>query len=443
MTKILTRFAPSPTGLLHIGNVRTALVCYLLSKSQGGEFMLRLDDTDTERSKAEYAEQIQKDLRWLGLDWDQFARQSERMDRYEEVKRELIKAGRMYPCYETQEELEIKRKMLLGRGLPPVYDRAALKLTEEEKAAFEAKGRKPHWRFKLDETATIEWDDLVKGHTKFEAKNMSDPVIIRENGAPTYMLPSTVDDIDFEISHVVRGEDHVSNTAIQIQIFEALGAKIPVFAHTSLLKSKEGKLSKRVGGFDIGALRDEGVQPMAITSLLARLGTSDPVELRENVDELVKHFDIKRFTKTAANYDVEDVRRLNTKLIHSMSFEEVKNKLPSGVDEQFWLSVRPNITSLEDVREWWNICREQLNPEIEDADFTAEASTLLPDGEWNQETWNQWIEAVKAKTGRKGKQLFMPLRKALTAREHGPELQYILPLIGREKAEARLAGKAA
>lgn len=440
---ILTRFAPSPTGYLHIGNVRTALVCYLLTKSQGGEFMLRLDDTDTERSKSEYAEQIQKDLKWLGLEWDQFARQSERMDRYEEVKRELIKAGRVYACYETQEELEIKRKMLLGRGLPPVYDRAALKLTNEEKQALEAKGRKPHWRFKLDETATIEWNDLVKGPVKFEAKNISDPVIIRENGAPTYMLPSTVDDADFGITHVVRGEDHVSNTAIQIQMFEALGAKPPIFAHTSLLKTKEGKLSKRVGGFDIGALREEGVQPMAITSLLARLGTSDSVELRQNVEELVKHFDISRFTKTAANYDVEDVYRLNKKLLHAMSFEEAKEKLPSGVDEDFWLSVRANISSFDEVREWWSICRESLTPEIEDASFTAEASTLLPAGEWNEATWNEWIEQVKAKTGRKGKQLFMPLRKALTAREHGPELQYILPLIGREKAEARLAGKAA
>lgn len=443
MPDILTRFAPSPTGLLHIGNVRTALVCYLLSKSQGGQFMLRLDDTDTERSKAEYAEQIQKDLQWLGLEWDQFARQSERMDRYEEVKRELIKLGRVYPCYETQEELEIKRKMQLGRGLPPVYDRAALKLTDDQKAKFEAEGRKAHWRFKMDEAATIEWNDLVKGSTKFEAKNISDPVIIRENGAPTYMLPSTVDDIDFKISHVVRGEDHVTNTAIQIQIFEALGAKVPVFAHTSLLKSKEGKLSKRVGGFDIGALREEGIQPMAITSLLARLGTSDSVELRGNIGELVQHFDISRFTKTAANYDVEDVRRLNTKLIHAMDFDTVKDKLPSGADEQFWLSVRGNIESIEDVREWWNICREPLTPDIEDASFTAEASALLPEGEWTVQTWNEWIDAVKTKTGRKGKQLFMPLRKALTAREHGPELQYILPLIGREKAVARLAGKAA
>ena len=405
--------------------------------------MLRLDDTDTERSKEEYAEQIQKDLKWLGLKWDKFARQSDRMDRYEEIKRELIKAGRMYPCYETQEELEIKRKMQLGRGLPPVYDRAALKLTDEAKAKFEAEGRSAHWRFKLDETATIAWDDLIKGPVKFEAKNMSDPILIRENGAPTYMLPSTVDDMDFEISHVVRGEDHVSNTAIQIQIFEALGAKIPTFAHHSLIKSKEGKLSKRVGGFDVGGLKEEGIQPMAITSLLARLGTSDPVELRDSVDELIKHFDITRFSKAAANYDIEDVRRLNIKLIHAMSFEEAKEKLPSGVDEQFWSSVKGNITSLDDVREWWSICREPLKPEIEDAEFTAEASALLPDGEWTLDTWNQWIDAVKAKTGRKGKQLFMPLRLALTARAHGPELQYILPLIGREKAEARLAGKAA
>lgn len=405
--------------------------------------MLRLDDTDTERSKGEYADQIQKDLKWLGLEWDLFARQSDRMDRYEEIKRQLIKDGRLYPCYETQEELEIKRKMRLGRGLPPVYDRAALKLTEEEKAKFEAEGRTPHWRFKLDESKTIQWNDLIKGEITFEAKNLSDPILIRENGAPTYMLPSAIDDMDFKISHVVRGEDHVSNTAIQIQLFEAMGATPPQFAHHSLIKSKEGKLSKRVGGFDVGSLKEDGIQPMAITSLLARLGTSAPVELRNNIKELVEHFDIKTFSKAAANYDIEELRRLNVKLIHGLDYNDVKGKLPAEADEQFWLSVRGNIETLDDVRDWWKICRETLEPVIEDAAFTNEACQLLPKGEWSLETWNQWIEQVKTKTGRKGKALFMPLRKALTAQEHGPELQHILPLIGREKAVARLSGKAA
>ncbi len=406
--------------------------------------MLRLDDTDTERSKEEYAEIIKENLTWLGLEWDIIARQSERLERYEEVKQKLIADGRMYPCYESAEDLDMKRKVLIGRGLPPIYDRAALDLSDDVKQKLEADGTTPHWRFKLDETSTIQWNDLIKGPTRFEAKNLSDPVLIRANGAPTYMLPSTIDDIDFDISHVVRGEDHVSNTAIQIQIFEAIGGKVPEFAHHSLMKSKGGKISKREGGFDVGAIRDNGIEAMAINSFLARLGTSDPIEPRLNLDEIVDNFDLSRFTKGSAIYDFIELERMNPKILHIFSYTDVKNREEmQDIDEEFFNSVQPNLTHLSEIQEWHQICKDELAPVIDDADFTASASKLLPEGEWDENTWGEWINKVKEATGKKGKELFMPIRKALTARDNGPELKHILPLIGSAKTTARLNGQKA
>jgi len=440
----ITRFAPSPTGLLHIGNVRTALICYLLAKKNNGQFMLRLDDTDTERSREEYAQAIQADLKWLGLDWDIFSRQSTRTERYEEIKKKLIADGRLYPCYETAEELDIKRKVLIGRGLPPIYDRAALSLSESDRAKLEEQGIQPHWRFKLDETKSIEWDDLIKGTTRFEAKNLSDPVLIRANGTPTYMLPSAIDDMDFGITHIVRGEDHVSNTAVQIQIFEAIGAKTPKFAHHSLMKGKEGKISKRAGGFDVASLKEQGIEPLAITSFMARLGTSEPVEPRTSLDDIANNFDLSKFGKSAAIYDFPELERMNPKVLHITSYDAIKHRDEiQGVDEEFWLSVRANVSKLSDVKDWWEICKQQVTPIIDDVEFTSAASELLPEGQWDDETWNQWLNKVKETSGKKGKELFMPIRKALTAREHGPELKHILPLIGRERAIARLKGEAA
>lgn len=439
----ITRFAPSPTGLIHIGNIRTALICYLIAKQNDGKFMLRLDDTDLERSKLEYAEAIKADLKWLGLDWDIISKQSDRMDRYEEIKQKLINDGRLYPCYETAEELDMKRKTLINRGKAPIYDRAALKLTEQEKIEYEVMGRTPHWRFKLDETATISWNDKIKGHTSFEAKNLTDPVLIRANGSPTYMLPSTVDDMDFGITDVVRGEDHVSNTAIQIQLFEAMGGKAPEFAHHSLMKGKDGKISKRDGGFDIASLReDSNIEPMTIISLMARLGTSAPVEARSDINEIKKNFDLSTFSKAAAIYDFVELDRLNPKVIQLTDYGFVKDRVEmQGIDESFWLSVRANLKRVDEISEWWEICKMPLEPLIDDADFTKQASELLPTGVWDENTWGQWTSAIKDATGRKGKQLFMPIRKALTARESGPELKVILPLIGREKTLKRLAGK--
>lgn len=404
--------------------------------------MLRLDDTDTERSTEAFAESIQNDLKWLGLNWDFMARQSERQKRYDEVIAKLVKDGRLYPCYETAEELEIKRKVLIGRGLPPIYDRAALKLSDAEKKKHETAGNLPHWRFKLDDDTAIEWDDLIKGHMHFESKNLSDPVLIRANGTPTYLMPSAIDDVDFNITHIVRGEDHVSNTAIQIQIFDAIGGKMPTFAHHSLMKGKEGKISKREGGFDIASLRDEGIEPLAITSFLARLGTSDPIEPRTSLKELADNFDLSHFGKASAIYEFAELERMNPKILHMLSYNDVKNRKElTGIDEEFWLHVRANLTRIREVKEWWAICKEKVKPIIDDAKFTKEASELLPSGKWDENTWQAWTNIVKEKTGRKGKDLFMPIRKALTARDNGPELKQILPLIGYDKAVARLNGE--
>lgn len=443
---MLTRFAPSPTGYLHIGNARTALLCYLFARKNGGEFMLRIDDTDTERSKQEYVDAIKEDLQWLGLKWDKEARQSERFKSYDAAVEKLKKAGRLYACYETEQELDIKRKMQLSRDKPPIYDRAALKLTEEDIQKYHVEGRKPHYRFKMEEKK-IEWNDLIRGQTHFEGKNLSDPILVREDGSYTYMLPSAVDDIELGATHVIRGEDHVTNTAIQIQLFEALGAKVPQFAHNALIKTKEGKLSKREGSSTLRSLRDVGIEPMAISSFLAKVGTSDTIDIRNNLEQLAEEIDFAKFSRAPTMYSIEDIERLNTKLIHNLSFADVKGRFAElgiiSIDEEFWNSVRPNISTLHEVKDWWKICNESVTPVAEDKEFTSEASQYLPVSEWDEKTWDEWIGTVKEKTGRKGKDLFMPIRKALTGMDHGPELKSLLPLIGREKVIARLNGKAA
>lgn len=440
------RFAPSPTGYVHVGNVRTALINWLFARKAGGRFLLRIDDTDHERSEDKYAKAIEEDLKWLGLEWDEQAKQSDSFDTYDEAKDKLIADGRLYPCYEAPEELEIKRKMLTSRGLPPIYDRAALKLTDEEKRAYEAEGRQPHWRFKLNH-APIEWDDLIRGQVRFEGQNLADPVLIRADGVPLFTLSTSVDDGAMGITHILRGEDHVSNTAIQVQVMEALGYKAPVFGHTALLQMKGGKLSKREGGGDIRSLREEGLFPMVVNSYLAKIGTSDSVALAESVDELIEAFDTAKFGRAMASYDPEELQRMNEKMLHTLPFVEVKSQLDvlgiSGVDERFWEQIKANISALPQVKDWWELLHQPISPVIDDADFTRDASEVLPDGEWNEDSWGAFVDAVKAKTGRKGKQLFMPLRLALTGREDGPELKTIFALLGREKAKARLLGDAA
>jgi glutamyl-tRNA synthetase len=446
---VAVRFAPSPTGRLHVGNLRLALVNWLFARRHGGTFLLRMDDTDVERSEEVYAQGIEADLRWMGLDWDRYARQTDRLARYDAVADELRAAGRLYPCYETPEELSLKRAGLVSQGRPPIYDRAALRLTDEDKARLEGQGRKPHWRFKL-EHEPVEWTDGVRGPQRFHGRDLTDPVLIREDGHPLYTLSSVVDDADLAITDIIRGEDHVTNTAVQIQIFQAIGAAVPRFAHLPLLTDAAGQgLSKRLGSLSIGSLRDdEGVEALALAGLLAKLGTSDPIEPRASLEELVAEFDIAKVSRSTARFDPEDLYRLNARVLHVLPFAAVRPRLEAlgltGVEEEaFWLTVRPNLSKLADAREWWEVTHAPVAPVIEDAEMLAAASDLLPAEPWDETTWGAWTASVKDATGRKGKGLFHPLRLALTARDKGPELKNLLPLIGRARALARLAGQTA
>lgn len=440
-----TRFAPSPTGYLHIGNARTALQAYLAIKKLGGEFWLRIDDTDQERSSKTYIEQIEKDLKWLGMSWDGYFCQSQRFARYEEIKNSLIASGRLYPCFETAEELELKRKVQLGRNLPPIYDRAALKLSTNQQQELIASGKNPHYRFRLKE-GQIAWNDLIRGEIKFNAEHISDPIVIRGDGSFTYLLCSVIDDIDYHITHILRGEDHISNTAVQIQMIEALGGETPTFGHLCMFKSKEGKISKRIGGFEIKSLREEGYSPMAINSLLAKLGSSDPVKPYYQLSDLIQEFDFTKCGRAAVNYDVEDLDNLNHKYVTHASHNQVKNELQelglSHIDAKFWEGVHANISKLDDLKLWWQICREPVEPVIspENKTFLSEAAGTLPKN-INAENWAQWIAAVKQASGKQGKALFMPLRLAITGLEHGPEMPIIATLIGHEKLVRRLKGE--
>lgn len=431
------RFAPSPTGVLHVGNVRTALVNWLFARKTGGHFLLRIDDTDTERSKPEYEAAIKEDLSWLGLNWDSIDHQSKRFDRYKAAAEKLRATNRLYACYETPEELEVQRKMLAGRGLPPIYNRAALKLSDEQKKKFESEGRTPHYRFLLNDEE-IEWNDLIRGASHFKATHMSDPVLLREDGVPVYTLASVVDDGEMNITHVIRGEDHVSNTAVQIQLYKALGFKVPQFAHMALLKTKEGEMSKRLGGNDIRALRDNGILPMAVNSLLAKIGTSDAIEAVTEMKSLIDNFDFKKMGRAPANYDVAELEKLNEKLLHQLPFSAVKDKLDFA-DETFWLSIRTNIKTLAEAKMWWEILHGNISAHLnhEEREFIREAAGKLP-ASWDENCWDSWISAIKPTTQRKGKELFHPLRKALTGREDGPEMKKLLPLLGRDKVVERL-----
>ena len=441
---VTVRFAPSPTGSLHVGNIRAALFNYLYAKRNGGRFMLRLDDTDDERSTQEYALGIEIDLTWLGLTHDLFARQSDRIAEYDAAAEKLKASGRLYPCYETANELERRRKRQLAMKKPPVYDRAALKLTDDEKRAFEAEGRKPHWRFKLSDEDTS-FDDLIHGPTRIDPRSLSDPVLIREDGRYLYTLPSVVDDVEFGITHVIRGADHVTNTGVQVQITRALGATPPIFAHYSLLLAEDGApLSKRKDAdFTIAALRHSGLEPMAVNALLARLGTSDPVEAVLMLDELAHGFDISHLGRADIRFDPLDLAKMNATLLHKMPYDDVKARLAAkhcDLGEIFWETVQPNLGLFDDVELWANVVNGPVTPVIEDAGFAVTAASMLPPEPWNIDTWSVWTNEVKAKTGAKGRALFMPLRLALTGLDHGPELKNLLLLIGRERALARLSG---
>lgn len=440
------RFAPSPTGLIHIGNARTALLNALIARREGGTFVLRLDDTDRERSREEYASAIVEDLAWLGIAPDVRVRQSDRIGLYDDAASRLREAGRLYACYETAEELERKRKRQLARGLPPIYDRAALALTPDERAALEAEGRRPHWRFRLEPREVV-WHDLVRGEVRVDCASLSDPVLVREDGSYLYTLPSVVDDVDLHVTHVVRGEDHVTNTAVQIEIFEALGARPPAFGHHNLLTDSSGEgLSKRMGHLSLRSLREAGLEPMAVAALAVLVGSSESVRPVESLDALGALVDLARISRAPARFDEAELEALNARLLHETPFEAVADRLGAlgiGGGAAFWEAVRKNVSRLAEARDWWGVVEGPVAPAIEDADFCARAAALLPGEPFDAGTWAAWTGAVKAQTGAKGKALFMPLRLALTGRDHGPELAGLLPLIGREKAIARLAGRTA
>ncbi len=437
---VVTRFAPAPTGRLHVGNIRTALHNWLWARKHGGRFILRLDDTDVERSREEYAEGIRADLAWLGMEPDEEHRQSLRFGRYEAALEALQAAGRVYPAYETAQELELKRKVQLGRGLPPVYDRAALRLSAEEQARFEAEARRPHWRFKLDQARPIEWDDMVRGRQHFDPKLLSDPVIRREEGSWLYMLPSVVDDVDMAVTDVVRGEDHVTNTAIQIQMFEALGAPPPRFAHAALLVGSEGKLSKRLGSLGLDAMREEGIEPAALVAKLARIGTSEPVEPYATPEPLIASIDFSHFGRAPARFDMEELKALNARVVHQTAYETVKDRLPEGMAAADWEAVRPNLKTVAEAADWWDILHGHVEVRAPDEDrgFLSQAAEAAERIGWGDSPWAELVAALKAESGRSGKALFLPLRRALTGRDSGPEMAALLPLIGRDEAIARL-----
>ncbi len=437
---MITRFAPSPTGRLHVGNIRTALHNWMFARANGGRFLLRIDDTDAERSEERFVTAIRDDLAWLGFAADGEVRQSERFALYEARFAALVAAGRIYPAYETSQELELKRKIQLGRGLPPVYDRAALALSDAAKAALEAEGVRPHWRFRLDHEAAVAWDDLVRGPQRFEPATMSDPVIRRADGSWLYMLPSAIDDIELGITHVMRGEDHVANTALQIQMFDAMGGARPTFAHAALLTGAEGKLSKRLGSLGVDELRAQGIEPQAIRALLARLGTSDPVEPVAEMAPLFATFDFARFGRAPARFDEAELAQVNARIVHQLGFDAVADRLPAGMTAEAWAAVRPNLATVAEAGDWWGVIEGPIAaPDAgEDAAYLAEAAVAAAAIDWAGDPWHALTAALKEATGRKGKALFLPLRRALTGRDHGPDMAALLPLIGRERAVARL-----
>jgi len=443
---VIVRFAPSPTGKLHVGNVRAALWNWLFARRQGGKFILRIDDTDQERSTTAYEDGIRRDLAWLGLGWDETFKQSERFANYDIVSDGLRARGLLYPCYETAEDLERKRRLQRTRGLPPVYDRAALDLSDAQKKAFETDGRRPHWRFKLS-GRPVQWNDLIRGETIVETASVSDPVLIREDGMYLYTLPSCIDDIDYAISHVIRGEDHVTNAGVQIEIMRAIidvrgkGA-LPQFAHHSLLIGADGQgLSKRLGSLSIEQMREDGLEHGAITSLLAKLGTSEPVAPQPDLMALAATFDFEKVGRAPARFDEGELLQLNAKILHEAAYAALKDRLGAiGVSQTIWDAVKGNVVKLSDAAAWKSVVEGAIDPIIEDAAFCAAAASLVPDDPLTDQSWSAFTEAVKAKTGAKGKLLFHPLRVALTGREKGPEMAALFPLIGAARARARLKG---
>ena len=442
MTKV--RFAPSPTGYLHIGNFRTALINFLFAKNKNGHFMLRIDDTDDERSLKKYEDAIKEDLSWVGINWDSLEKQSSRLSYYDQALQKLLDKKRAYPCFETAEELSLKRKKQLSSGKPPIYDRSALNLSDSDIADFKAKGRSPHYRFLLDHK-DVNWNDLVKGASQYNMSNLSDPVIIREDGRVIYTLASVVDDIDFEVTDILRGEDHMTNSAAQIQLFEALESSPPNLGHLSLLTDISGAgLSKRLGSISLRDLKDEGFQPMAISSLLSKVGTSDAVEIFRDINQIISDFDISKFGKSKPKFDKNELRGLNSKLFKMLDFSDISNQLKKfnfKISSDFWELVKGNIENLEELELWWNIIYGNIEPKYNDENFLNTALETLPEGNFDKNTWTNWTSILMEETGRKGKELYNPLRMCLTGQNKGPEMATLVFLMGRGKVLERLTNK--
>ena len=438
---VTTRFAPSPTGLLHLGNIRTALINWLFARTNNGKFILRIDDTDTERSKDEFVSKIKYDLEWLGIDYDETFNQSSRFEVYKERFEFLKDQGRIYPCYETPEELERKRKLQLAAGGKQVYDRSALKLTDQEKRDFENEGRKPHWRFLMN-SERIKWNDILKGDIEIDLTSLSDPVLFREDGVPLYTFSSAVDDIDFNVTNVIRGDDHISNTAVQIELINTFDKNNLVFAHHALLKASSGdKLSKRDNVISIESFRESNIEPLAILSLLATIGTSNSIELKNSIDQIINEFRINTISTSPGRIETDLLNALNRKLIQSYDFDKVKDRLgkvDQKIDEKFWTAIRGNLNTVEEIKQWADIVFDSMIIEPKDKEFISLAIDLMPDEPWDDDTWDKWTLAIKEKTNRKGKELFMPLREAFTGVSQGPEMKKLIQLIGRSKIIERV-----
>ena len=432
----VTRFAPSPTGLLHLGNIRTALINWLYAKNSGGKFILRIDDTDQERSKEEYISKIKYDLEWLGIDFDETFNQSSRFERYREEFEKLKSAGRIYACYETPDELERKRKLQMAAGGKQVYDRSALELSDQQKKDYELEGRKPHWRFLL-QTERMQWNDLLKGEIDIDLTSLSDPVLFREDGVPLYTFCSAVDDIDFNITNVIRGDDHTSNTAVQIEIINALDKNNISFAHHALLKASSGdKLSKRDNVISIDSFREENIEPISILSLLSTIGTSKSIELKDSIQQIIDEFRLDTISTSPGRIETDVLKALNKKQVQKFEYDEVKtrlDKIDTNIDQKFWNTIKGNLDTVEDVAAWTDVVFKNNSFETEDKDYINLALELMPDEPWDDQTWTVWTNDIKERTGRKGRELFLPLRLAFTGLTHGPEMKLLIQLIGRNK----------
>ncbi|MDC3084704.1 glutamate--tRNA ligase [Gammaproteobacteria bacterium] len=440
------RFAPSPTGDLHIGNARTLILNYVYSKSISGELILRIDDTDKDRSEERFYSSIIKDVEWLKISISAIEKQSSKTEKYKKIRDYLIKEGYLYPCYETDEELNRLRKVSLSGGLPPIYDRASLKLTKQEIKDHEANGIKPYWRFKLDRE-NITWNDLIRGEQTIACNSFSDPVLIRADGTFLYTLPSVVDDIDMGITHVLRGEDHVSNTATQIQLFKILGSNVPNFGHHSLMVQKDGsRMSKRIGSMSLKDIRDSGIEPMTLLNYCARIGTSDAIEAFQSIDQLVNNYSLTKISRSPARFSFEELMGLNKKVLQNISFRTLAKRLIDldieGKDaEIFWDTVKTNINTINEAQKWWNIVKDdKINIDLRqiNRDFLKIAQETLPITPWNDKTWSIWTDEISQKTGLKGRELFLPLRIALTGENSGPELAKFILLLGRDLVLSRL-----